>query len=96
MIQTPWIGCVQTLEKNKTKTEEDFPWFPPTKTNADIENDPDQQSIASFDGIPPMQSPVPSEPEEPLSDIESNASDPNANPGYDLFNSDSEDEFSLT
>ena len=39
-----------------------------------------------------MQSPVPTELEEPLSYIDSDTADPNANPGYDLFNSDSEDD----
>merc|ERR1712115_451703 len=65
-------------------TEEDFPWFPPTNTNEDIENDPDQESVCSQNEIPACCR----SPERPVSETNSD----NSNPGYDLFESDSNNE----
>ena len=69
------------------ETEEDFPWFPPTNTNEDIENDPDQESIASYDGIRPWEQLATPERELP-SPVTSDVN----NPGFDLFDSDSDDD----
>ena len=70
----------------------DFPWFPPTEGDIDEEY-PDQQSVCSQDAIPPCcRSPIrPTniDPHQTEKDETDNESD---NPGYDLFDADSDNE----
>merc|ERR1712115_291679 len=69
------------------ETEDDFPWFPSTKSNEEIENDPDQESVASYDGIRPWESLA-----TPERELLSPAPLDDSNPGFNLFESDSDDE----
>ena len=70
-----------------------FWWVEPTEGDPG-DSDPDNQSVDSLDGVPPMASPVPSEESylANLSNNESVASETSNNPGYDLFELDSNED----
>ena len=83
--ERPDLRLVTDKQVSAYIKETDFPWFPPTE-GEDVGNDPDMQSVHSFDGVPPWEEPVP-EQEDFGSDSET-ASVVSNNPGYDLFDPD--------
>ena len=86
--ELPDLRLISDKQVSAYIKETDFPWFPPTEDPGDSE--PDNQSITSSNGVPPMASPVHSE-ESYIANLSINdsiASETSNNPGYALFEED--------